>query len=99
MSGDGTPIVLKAMEDSQKISGFETKEEADEAARMAGWQTEDAEGSNHRCPDCLKAPQTFRPSLIDELLEKFRRSPYAGMEPVFESGRGAFINRKALFGK
>jgi hypothetical protein len=44
------PIAEVTAED---FAWFSSKEAADEAAKRAGWRTEDREGPNHRCPDCI----------------------------------------------
>jgi len=39
-------------------ASFDTREEADAAARKAGWQTDDELGpGNHRCPECVANPR------------------------------------------
>ncbi len=63
------------------IAWFATKEQANEAAQRFGWSTEDREGPNHRCPDCIAAESEYKPTA------------YAGMV----KRRGAYIDRNDLF--
>lgn len=37
-----------------QVACFETHAAADEAAAAAGWSVADTDGSNHRCPECIK---------------------------------------------
>jgi hypothetical protein len=42
-------------EEAGLIADFQTKADADSFARKHGWQTEDPDGENHRCPECLRS--------------------------------------------
>ena len=41
-------------------ASFTNAAEADRAAADFGWQVKDANGPNHRCPECLAKPKTER---------------------------------------
>ena len=65
----GEPGGHMSLVGSEGWASFATKEEADAAAKIAGWSVVDDLGPNHRCPDC-------RLKLSEEQIENARRGCY-----------------------
>ncbi len=51
-------IYQRYMSQENRVASFQTKQEADEAARGAGWT---ATEGNHRCPDCTAETNAHSP--------------------------------------
>jgi hypothetical protein len=82
MDKDGgvVPRGTSAIQLSEVAASFDTKQEADRFAEEHGWRTADAEGINHRCPECVNAAQEYGPS------------PFAGIV----EHRGAYVSTASL---
>ncbi len=44
---------LEALTIEPSPADFPSRTAADDAAKAAGWSVKDAQGPNHRCPDCI----------------------------------------------
>lgn len=84
MNAQGIPEPL-AKVTAEDIAWFSSKDEGNEAAAHFGWSTEDREGPNHRCPDCIAAEKRER-------RKEREQAAYAGQV----ERRGAFVNREDL---
>jgi len=72
------PIEVSPPE-SSKFASFPDKAAADAAATAAGWQTADADGPNHRCPECLSEER-----LAAVGLAQYNRGAYIEVELLDE---------------
>jgi hypothetical protein len=90
LGADRSVIQTDGLVDSAKILSFPDAESANRLALEDGWSIEDAEGPNHRCPDCRagQLPEGFTKKAPQAAIERSRKGRGA-LVPTWLIRRGA----------